>query len=565
MPPEQAAGEGDRVGPWSDIYSTGAILYELLTGRPPFRAASPFETVRQVIENEPVSPRLVNPSIPKDIETICLKCLQKDPTKRYTTSKELAEELQRFLLGEPIKARPIGRVARFWKLCRRNPRTASAIAAAALCGLIAVIGLGVGFVQTLRALAAKRESIRLAVDANKKSFTIISESTLLNQHGVQPVRKQLLEQALVSFEDIERNNADDPVLIDVLAEVHYFIGQINDLLGQKEKALEHFKIARQTQESSLTRSPNDPVRLQAYGNTVNAMGAYWVVKQQFDAARSDIQRAIEIRLQLTKLDPENVEYQRTLANSYMNLGTAADNEGKIDEARKFYNQAQEIRSAALKLDPNHVKLRSDQAKCFFNLGNLAFDEGSYGVAGENFRAAADIFAQLAAKDKDDLSFQMLLSLCYTLLGDTASSQDNGDDEAREWYRKAIDVLQPLARRNPDVPEYGLEQAAVLMSVGGLESRANNPQYAIDAFEQAHNILAALVQEFPNVTRCQRELAVVLRVLGVEQRKQGNSTAGDTNLAESRRLLEALGRQFPGNEDLKEQLDLTIEALAGTSA
>jgi serine/threonine-protein kinase len=93
MPPEQAAGDQKRVGPCSDVYSLGALLYALLTGRPPFQSASAMETMRQVLHEEPLPPRRLNPGVPADLETVCLKCLHKEPGRRYGTAREVAEEL----------------------------------------------------------------------------------------------------------------------------------------------------------------------------------------------------------------------------------------------------------------------------------------------------------------------------------------------------------------------------------------------------------------------------------------------------------------------------------------
>lgn len=119
--PEQATGERSKVGRGTDVYGLGAILYHLLTARPPFRAETLTATLQQVVRAEPVSPRLLNPSVPRDLETVTLKCLEKEIPRRYHSSEEVANELGRFLNGEPIKARPLGLAGKVWRWCRRKP------------------------------------------------------------------------------------------------------------------------------------------------------------------------------------------------------------------------------------------------------------------------------------------------------------------------------------------------------------------------------------------------------------------------------------------------------------
>jgi WD40 repeat protein/tRNA A-37 threonylcarbamoyl transferase component Bud32 len=157
MPPEQATGKTDKVGPLSDVYSIGAVLYCLLTGRPPFQAASPIETLQQVIEREPVPPRELNPGVDYDLETICLKCLQKEPSKRYGSAQKLGEDLCRFLAGEPIEARRVGPGERLVRWGRRKPALAAAVLFAAVLLLaITVIStwFGIYHVQKSKQLSA---------------------------------------------------------------------------------------------------------------------------------------------------------------------------------------------------------------------------------------------------------------------------------------------------------------------------------------------------------------------------------------------------------------------------
>jgi serine/threonine protein kinase len=164
MAPEQASGKSKQIGPACDVYALGAILYELLTGRPPFRAETPLDTVLQVLHEEPVSPSRLQPKLPRDLETICLKALAKAPTRRYATARELAEDLRRFLSGKPVYARPVGQAQRLWRWCRRNPFMSS-----------------LGAVAALSLLAGTAISIYFAVQANARAREALDEKAKLNR------------------------------------------------------------------------------------------------------------------------------------------------------------------------------------------------------------------------------------------------------------------------------------------------------------------------------------------------------------------------------------------------
>ncbi len=164
MPPEQAAGKRGQVSPRSDIYSLGAILYYLLTARAPFVAETMTETLQQVVNEQPPAPRLLNPSALRDLETICLKCLEKEPGKRYATAQELADELGRCLRDEPIRARPMGPGGKAWRWCRRKPALTSAIFVALVLLLVLGIGSPIAAFRINRARQQAQQKAKEATD-----------------------------------------------------------------------------------------------------------------------------------------------------------------------------------------------------------------------------------------------------------------------------------------------------------------------------------------------------------------------------------------------------------------
>src|SRR5262249_13247771 len=141
MSPGQARGEGHRVDGRGDVFSLGAVFYEMLTGRPPFQAETVSKTLKHVVELEPVAPLRLNPTVGRDLDTICLKCLDKQPQKRYATAGALADDLQRFLDSRPILARPIWPVEKLLRWGRRNPQLASLLAAIVLVFLAGFAGV----------------------------------------------------------------------------------------------------------------------------------------------------------------------------------------------------------------------------------------------------------------------------------------------------------------------------------------------------------------------------------------------------------------------------------------
>ena len=546
MSPEQAEGAA-HVGPQADVYGLGATLYGVLTARPPFQAATPLETLRQVIDAEPVGPSALNRAINRDLETICLKSLCKDPSRRYASAADLADDLARYLRSEPIHARPVGPLERGRRWCRRNPVLAGLTLLAVLGFSAALVASTVGYVQTADALARSDQSLREARQSVDDLFTDLSEETLLNEPGMQPLRKKLLGRALEYYQRFVSRHRDDSALQDELATAYFRVGLITQAIDSPKQAIVWYQRARQLQQQ-LVDERRDTARLESLGNTATALGKALQVTGEFDDAQAAYQRAVGIREELTQREPADSEYRRLYANGLMNLGLLAKDRGDAVQTQSYLEAAQQVRERHLEQHPGNSSLRRDLGKGYVN---LALIQGGDSQKAEPFlRKAVDVFRRLITEDARDLENQKRLAICFRLLGDCETDVS----QALVSYREAERILESLTRDNPNVDSFQIELAGLLMNQADCLTACQNESAARGAFAEAREVLERLVAKTPRVPRYRRDLAVVLRAMAALDQAQGRLDDARESLTESIDVLDYLVAESP---DVREYVDLRI--------
>lgn len=563
MPPEQAAGETYDIGPAADIYSLGAILYQLLTGRPPFQSANVMDILKQVIDQEPVAPRQLNAGISRDLETICLKCLEKKPAGRYPTAGDLADELGRYLTGQPIHARPIGTLGRFARWCHRNPWIAALSATSLLFLIAALIATSVGYVRVTAAQRRSEEGFRQARQTVNEFLTRVSEETLLNQPGMQPLKEDLLRQALNYYQRFLKDRGSDPEIVDELASTYFRVALITEQIGSPDEALAAYKTARDMQTEQLATATVVTNIRDELGTTWNAEGRVLSRLGRLEEARNAYEEAKAIRSKLYEFDATRRDFKRKLANTIMNIGLTDKAVGmstrdkkKLEEAHKQMTVAQQLRQELMKDDNDDFVVLRDLGRGYYNLGNLDTLTNSKEGAVGHFTNAVEVFDRLRTENPGHLDDNFRLAVCHRLLGDLQLEVD----PAVEKYTIAIEQMQKLATGNPMVTAYQMEHARVLMNMGLLQVDEIDVNRGLETLNSAATILERLGNNEESSHVGQRDLAVLLQTIGSIELDEGQLTSGRAKLQRARQLLTELINQSGGSNDLKSLLEETEELL-----
>jgi serine/threonine protein kinase len=456
MAPEQAANP-KNVGPATDVYALGAILYECLTGRPPFRAATPMDTVMQVLSEEPVPPSRLNTKVPRDLETICLKCLQKEPHKRYVSAQELAEDLRRFHAGEPIRARPVSGWERAVKWVRRRPTLAAlsglsalSLLALLLTALVYNARLQAALMQAHNNAAESEQNFQLAQQVVDKFFTQVSEKKLRDVPGFQPIRQELLQSALDYYQDFARRHGEDAKLQAEVARALFRVAVIERELGHADRALAANDRALEVLDPLLSEQPADyGLRREQVKNYCLIAFIHWYEEDGDRKAYSWYKKALPILTELLAEEPGDSETRKYLAAVYDNLGQMRpliSDEQADDYLRKGWEQRQEL----VRRQPGESYHQYLLAGSWINLGQFNADPKHSKV--ECLDKAAAILQELVRTNRRDFTYRKTLGVVLTNIGGELLNQKQ-TKEALVSLRRGWDVLEPLARENPAVPEF----------------------------------------------------------------------------------------------------------------
>ena len=584
MAPEQAGGHAKDVGPAADVYALGAILYELLTGRPPFKAATLLETLEQVKTIEPVSPTRLVPGLPHDIETICLKCLQKEPSRRYPDAAALVEDLRRYQAGEPIQARRITRVERTWRWCRRNP---------AMAGMIATLlfVLAGGFAATT-VLWLRADRMRLEAEENFRKaraavddyLTRVAESRLLGVPGFQPLRKELLESALPYYESFVKQRAEDPALARELASAHGRLARINADLGRLPEALEGYRKSLEI----LTRPGRaEPGVEDEVARCHQSIGDVFRRGEDLAAAMSSYKTAEEIWRKLTGIfrdrngqpernEPAGVSARRrdALALLLDRMGAAHEKSGDMEKAVQCYGEAVRIEWDILrgneqtgdrtgtdqhlarmfsKVGDLQVQMNMDPGALRWVVGNAVTDTSDFGGGASDrfpfYKRAETILTRLIrdlpAEPRID-DFRRDLADCREHNAD-ALTRIEKNEEAQAAYREALEIRRRLARTNPAVPEYREGLARVGSAYGRLLDRAGKRDDALELYRLAVEHQRMVVETSPGAVPPVRDLTRQLATMADAERRAGRLSQATDAYGEVVDLLGGVSQ--PNAEDL----------------
>ena len=411
MAPEQIR-DAHQVDRRADVYSLGATLYQLLAGRPPFAASEPAETLRQVLDDDPLEPQSLNRAVDLDLNTICIRCLHKEPALRYPTASELAEDLERYLNAEPIKARPLSSLGKFVRWQRRNPTLARVSAALAGALVLLAVVASIGWLSTRHQLSRVVATSRQGQAAIDDLFTFLRTEPLLRQPGDESVRRQLLHRGIKHYHAIaELAEENEGLATEVLA-ARVNIGLLTLELDGPDPAIPMFESVI----SDFERLPDSEQRAQAslvaLGDAWNGLAQSQRQDQQLTDALKSFDTAVDVRRKVSEAFPE-AESVRKLANATMNRGTVLAAMGRMDEAVKEQASAQSAREKLLAQTRSRPESRDqvtstsqlverDYAQGLFMLARLDLMSNDFDAANEKLLDATNRFEALIAKNETDL-------------------------------------------------------------------------------------------------------------------------------------------------------------------
>ena len=449
MAPEQAEGKSNGVGPAADVFSLGVILYELLAHRKPFVGATVLSTLELIRFEEAVPPSRYVKHLPRDLETICLKCLQKNPAARYATAHELAADLQRYLRGEPVIARPVGPWHRTWKWCRRHP-------ARAVSAMLVACGITSGFLAGAwhhHAMRAERDQTRAYFDLSQEAVEVLLTEVAEEHEAATPhsaeKRRAILETALDYYGQLESQASPASGLTSI---------------AKLRKAdclrwLQRFEEAGQGYQHAITLLGDPTARHISHEQDThqlaaahNGSGQVHFHTQQYEQAISSYRAAIELNQQLIEAYPLNVTYLADLARNHNNSAACWQVSGSASRAREHLTSAIELLERLAVTNQVQSSHLHELAQSHLALGTVLQQLEEHEKVEAAYTRALSLYEQLHEDHPQNAKYHAQLAQAAQQLGDHHLAQ--GDlDSAEQYYSQAHEKLTELSAKHEAATSY----------------------------------------------------------------------------------------------------------------
>jgi tetratricopeptide (TPR) repeat protein len=507
MSPEQALGDSRSAGRRSDVYSIGVVLFELLTGEVPFRGSLPA-VVRQVATAVPPRPRSLQPRIPRDLETICLKCLEKRPELRYPTAAALADDLSRFLATEPIKARPVGYVGRSVRWCQRSPAVASLL-------VLLLLAISAGFAGILWQWRDATQSLWLANQAEQRAqenlfaadrvvedFLItVSENTLLNEPYMEQLRSHLLEMGTDYYQDLVTANVKQSSVALRSALARSKLGILHAKMGRREKALQELDLALETL-----------LDLQHAGGDARVIHDhfYEVLTRKGDALRALVMSPNPNPAPLECYLEAQQHFERGSLNYQDTPRLQATLQTKLAQGYAFARR--------------------------------------YGEAVQANQMAIGLWQAMTDEDPDDIDAVWSLATRHIELAGQYNAMLNYA-AAPPHHERGIELLRQVVAKDPQ-PRYRSDLAAALYASQTKQDSISETHQAIPILEEAIAIRVELARQFPTIRKYQTQTLTNLCLLGNTQIKSGDTNSAQANFDRMLAITDRLESQEPDNVETR---------------
>jgi tetratricopeptide (TPR) repeat protein len=563
MAPEQASGHGRSVTTVTDVYGLAAVLYALLTGKAPFGCDSVIETLDAVRTMPPEPPSRKNAKVPRDLEIICLKALQKEPSRRYASARDLALDLRRWLRGEPIAARPVGGLTRAWMWCKRRPAIAALAAAVFLAivgGTTTVIAVQAKANASLRA-ANKREKQRfdLAMKAIQTFHTGVSEDLLLKQPEFRDLRDTLLRQPVEFYRElgVQLEGQTDRPSRRALAQAYHQLGGLTAKVGSKEEALADHRKGLAVRESLVREDASDDEARFEVGLSQTTTG--WLLKEndRSDEAQEMLERAKSTFGTLTTAHPENAKYLEELAYCDMLIGLFFNDIGRLADSLEHFARARSVYESmdragmprTDKLQAIRASLHNNAAKSLARLGRL-----SEAIAGS--RRAREIWEELARSRPGVLFYQYELAI--NVLNIAYMERELAHmSEAAVAFKEAQQLLSALTKANPAVTSFRSQLGLCEAFLGAVLNETGRSAESLDQYGRARVIFESLVQGNPDFSEYQLRLAWVHNCTGNSLREMGKADDAKRSYDRAREIQELMVQAHPSDPGRQNDLARTI--------